>query len=206
MVDKTAWYVLTTLTEKEGHVSENAPTQGQYESLDITMIHHDPMIQQRLMIQQEIVDEYAEAMASGATFPPLTVFHDEVAYWLADGFHRYQAAQQNGTVAFAAEIHPGTQRDAQLYAAGANVTHGVRRSNLDKRRAVTTLLDDEEEWATWSDREIARHCGVSNRFVSTLRKELTVNRSQSERTYRTRHGTMATMDTFSRTLMCGNRA
>ena len=32
-------------------------------------------------------------------------------------------------------------------------------TNADKRRAVETLLNDAE-WATWSDREIARQCGV----------------------------------------------
>lgn len=87
-------------------------------------------------------------------------------------------------------------RDAILYACGANSTHGLKRTNADKRRAVMALLKDEE-WGKWSDREIARRCGVDNSFASRVRRELvTVDEPQSEpRTYTTRHGTEATMKT-----------
>jgi len=44
----------------------------------------------------------------------------------------------------------GTQRDAILHSVGANATHGLRRSNQDKRKAVVTLLEDNE-WCQWSD-------------------------------------------------------
>jgi len=62
-----------------------------------------------------------------------------------------------------------------------------------------TLLEDEE-WSQWSDREIARQCAVSDRFVNKMRAEsVTANGSQSEppppRTYTTKHGTTATMNT-----------
>lgn len=72
----------------------------------------------------------------------------------------------------------GTQRDAIPYSVSANSKHGLRRTNADKRKAVLTLLNDEE-WSEWSDREIARRCEVSNRVVSNYREESTVNRSQS---------------------------
>ncbi|GLK71277.1 hypothetical protein GCM10017643_13920 [Ancylobacter dichloromethanicus] len=42
------------------------------------------------------------------------------------------------------------------------------RRNGDKRRAVLRLLDDAE-WAAWSDREIARRCGVGADMVGKLR-------------------------------------
>ena len=54
------------------------------------------------------------------------------------------------------------------------------------------LLNDKE-WAKWSDREIARRCNVSNNFVGTLRPSL--SSKDSERTYTTKHGTVAKMDT-----------
>ena len=64
-----------------------------------------------------------------------------------------------------------------------------------KRRAVETLLNDEE-WGKWSDREIARRCGVSPQTVVNIRSEnLTVQNGQSERQYTTKHGTPATMRT-----------
>lgn len=54
------------------------------------------------------------------------------------------------------------------------------------------LLEDEE-WSAWSDREIARRCAVSNNFVSSLRPSLST--VDSEKTYTTKHGTTATMNT-----------
>lgn len=71
----------------------------------------------------------------------------------------------------AAEVRQGTRRDAILYSVGANATHGLRRTNADKRRAVETLLRDEE-WSQWSNREIARQCGVSLNLVNSMRKDL----------------------------------
>ena len=60
-----------------------------------------------------------------------------------------------------------------LYAVGANASHGLRRTNTDKRRAVVRLLRDYE-WSKWSDREIARRCGVANSFVGNVRRQITV--------------------------------
>jgi hypothetical protein len=93
-----------------------------------------------------------------------------------------------------ADIRQGTRRDAVLFSVGANATHGLRRTNEDKRRSVMTLLNDPE-WARWSDREIARQCGVDNSFVSRLRpKRASVDQQQIERTV-TRSGATYTMNT-----------
>nr|WP_244557034.1 hypothetical protein [Fulvimarina manganoxydans] len=78
-----------------------------------------------------------------------------------------------------ADIRQGTRRDAILHSVGANATHGMRRTNADKRRAVTRLLEDAE-WAAWSDREIARRCGVSQPFVGSMRESHTDNGYQYE--------------------------
>ena len=48
---------------------------------------------------------------------------------------------------------------------------GLRRTNADKRQAVTKLLGDEE-WRGWSDSEIARRCRVSDHLVATMREAL----------------------------------
>jgi len=57
------------------------------------------------------------------------------------------------------------------------------------------LLEDAE-WGQWSDREIARRCGVSDPFVGKARSSLqTVSSEESARTYTTKHGTTATMNT-----------
>jgi hypothetical protein len=62
---------------------------------------------------------------------------------------------------------------------------------------VTLLLQDEE-WAAWSDREIARRCCVSKTFVNGVRESIlaTVASMPAVRTF-THHktGTEATMRT-----------
>jgi transposase-like protein len=104
-------------------------------------------------------------------FPPITVFWDGTKNWLADGFHRYRAHQKIEAVTIRAQVLEGTLKDAILHSVGANATHGLRRSNEDKRRAVRTLLDDVE-WQQWSESEIAKRCGVSRGLVSGVKKEL----------------------------------
>lgn len=132
-------------------------------------IRIDGGTQPRAELNESVVDEYAEAMASGAEFPPCIVYYDGSNNWLADGFHRYHAAAKVKKNLLC-EQRPGTRRDAVLYSVGANGTHGLRRTNADKRKAVETLLNDDE-WKKNSGRWIAEHCGVSPDFVSRLRSE-----------------------------------
>ena len=164
----------------------------------------DPEIQQRVETDTQTVSEYAEAMGDGTSFSPVIVFREGSKAWLADGFHRVAAAQQLGFRDILAEIFPGGRRAALLFACGANARHGLRRTHADKRRAVATLINDAE-WSGWSDGEVARRCGVSQPFVSRLRRSLTQNVLSDEipapqaearqRTYKTRHGTTSTMST-----------
>jgi len=139
--------------------------------IDVSLIRQDGGTQARASMTQEAIDEYALAMAEGKEFPAVTVFYDGGAFWLGDGFHRVAAhIKAFGFAPIQAEVHDGTQRDALLFATGANADHGVRRTVADKRRAVSVLLDDPE-WAKWSDREIARRVDVSHTFVANLRTD-----------------------------------
>lgn len=136
--------------------------------LPITQIRTDGGTQPRAALHPDWVLEYAQDMQAGATFPPVTVFHDGRDYWLADGFHRLRAADAAGKREIVADVRQGTRRDAVLHSVGANAAHGMRRTNEDKRRAVLTLLNDPE-WCGWADREIARRCGVHHETVGNLR-------------------------------------
>jgi hypothetical protein len=147
--------------------------------LKISAIRTDGGTQPRAEVYPEAVEEYAQAMMENIEFPPVTVFFDGSEYWLADGFHRLVAAGKIGKIYLTAEIKQGSRRDAILYSTGANATHGLRRTNADKRRAVETLLSDEE-WSLWSDREIARRCAVTHPFVIKMREELSGNDYQME--------------------------
>lgn len=55
----------------------------------------------------------------------------------------------------------------------------MRRTNADKRRAVLRLIEDAE-WVLWSDREISRRCGVSDRMVNGLRPNLPASAKVSQ--------------------------
>jgi ParB-like chromosome segregation protein Spo0J len=137
--------------------------------LPISQIRRDGGTQPRASLHHETIIEYAEDMKNGNNFPPVTVFYNGSDYWLADGFHRVEAGIAAGLTEIAAIVKQGLRRDAVLYSVGANAKHGLRRSNADKRRAVMTLLEDEE-WSHWSDNQIAQKTSTSQPFVSKLRK------------------------------------
>lgn len=163
----------------------------------LSLISIDGGTQSRVAISDDVVTEYAEKMGGDVGLPPIVVFHDGSHYWLADGFHRFMAAKRIGLTEMDADVQAGTRRDAVLFAAGANTSHGLPRTNADKRRAVEMLLNDAE-WAQWSDREIARRCGVHHVFVGDMRKSILVtNTSMNPERSFTHHktGTPSTMRT-----------
>lgn len=164
--------------------------------LELEQIRIDGGTQSRVELNQETVAEYAQAFMAGAEFPPVVVFFDGANYWLADGFHRYFGARDAGESAIEAQIITGTQRDAVLHSWGANDKHGLPRSNADKRNIVTAILKDEQG-CQWSDRDIAKRFGFSNTFVGNIRRSLSTVDSEepTERTYTTKHGTTAVMNT-----------
>jgi hypothetical protein len=174
--------------------------------LPLALIRLDGGTQQRGKLDDDTIADYADAIKRGDRFPPVTVFFDGECYWLAGGFHRVAAAGCADCKEISALIYQGTQRDAVLFACGENHDHGLRRTNEDKRRAVLTLLQDPD-WNKWSNGAIARQCHVSTRYVGNLRDGLTMNvhseatagtastATTGSRTYRTKHGTLAEMDT-----------
>lgn len=139
-------------------------------TIAIANIQINEKAQVREKLDQAAIDEYAEAMQNGSQFPPIVVFFDGVEYWLADGAHRIKAALKNGADGIEADVKEGTLRDAVLYALAANIAHGVRLTNADKRRKVAIMLADKE-WSGWSDGQIANHAHVTQPFVSKLRKK-----------------------------------
>lgn len=148
-------------------------------AIKISAISIDGGTQQRALINEDVVEDYAEAMRCGTKFPPLTVYHDGATYWLADGFHRYHAHRLIESEDVQADVIAGTRREAILYSASANATHGQRLTNADKRKAVLMLLQDKE-WSQWSDRAIAAHCHVTHPFVAKLREELRPEKPQKK--------------------------
>jgi hypothetical protein len=152
-------------------------------TLSLQCIRIDYDTYTRCGYKDAVVDEYAQSLLDGATFPPIAVFFDGQSYWLADGLHRLYASREAVKGEIEADVRKGTKRDAVLYGVGANLEHGLRRTNRDKRRAVTVLLMDCE-WKLWSNLEIARRCRVTDTFVGKVRKQLSPNDSEKKRKFK----------------------
>jgi len=94
--------------------------------MKVSDIRLDGGTQSRVGLDNNVINEYCEAMQEGAKFPPVVVFHDGKSYWLADGFYRVYAAMNAQILEIDADVRKGTVRDAKLYSMSANAKHGVR--------------------------------------------------------------------------------
>lgn len=135
----------------------------------IEKIRTDGGVQSRERISDDYVAELAELIKAGKKLPPVEVFNDGTDIWAADGFHRILAHIKAGKRTARCNIHKGTKADAMWASCAANQEHGLRRTNADKRHAVEMALKIN---GGKSDRAIADHVGVSDPFVSGLRRQV----------------------------------
>jgi transposase len=152
--------------------------------IEISKLHLDGGTQPRVELAEDVIREYAQAMADGAQFPPVVALHDGESYWLADGFHRVKAAARAGLEHILAETIEGTQADAQWHSLSVNKTHGLRRTNADKEKAVLAALAHPKAEGL-SNVQIAAHCGVSEATVRAYRKEAESTSQIAKSTIRT---------------------
>lgn len=134
-----------------------------------------PEYQMREKLSASTVTEYTELIqANGSKWPfstPCSIVRVKNELILTDGFHRVAAMRKAEEDQICVVITDGTKTDALKAALSANISHGLRRSNADKRRAVEMALSDST-LSKWSDRKIAELCGVSDPFVGQIRGEL----------------------------------
>ena len=124
----------------------------------------------RSEICEATVLEYGEAAHKKSKFPPLVVFDTkDDGLLLADGFHRYFGFERQGIKEWDCDIRDGTRADAIKFALGCNTTHGLRRSNADKRHSVLIAF---KEFSKLSNRAIAEVCAVSSTLVDEIRGEI----------------------------------
>ena len=130
-------------------------------------------LQTRAALNEDTVQDYADAMERGDKFPAVTVFTDGAEYYLADGFHRVEALRRIGKKSVVAELRDGDFKAALLFALKANSTHGLRRTNADKRHALEMAWNAREELfgGEPSIALLAETCGVSVETVKRFRKE-----------------------------------
>lgn len=135
----------------------------------LDQITFDAGTQIRAAIDQQVVTDYAEAMTNGEAFPAIVLFHDGNQHYLADGFHRFMAAQRLGFVDFDADVQPGTKDDALWFALGANRKNGKRLTSTDLQHAIRMAF---HMWPDKSTRIIAEQVGCTHQWASTVRGEL----------------------------------
>ena len=141
--------------------------------IPIASLRLDGGTQIRQERSEETIADYAEKMRAGEVFPPVVAYYDGEEYWLADGFQRVMARGLAGASTIDVDVRPGTQRDAILFACGANAEHGAQRTNEDKRSAVETAVRlYAREDIRKSDADVANICRVSNSFVHAQRQLL----------------------------------
>jgi hypothetical protein len=163
------------------------------QTLNIDLIQ-DGGAQMRVEMSEHTIADYAEELISGTVFPPVIVYYDGEVYWLADGFHRVEAARKIERETIEVEIREGSDRDAILHGIGANARHGLRRTQADKRHAVEALIRDPG-WSKWSDRHIGKVANVDHKTVGKIRREVLGGEFPSDRTvlFKDRQGNDAEM-------------
>lgn len=162
--------------------------------IKLSDIRIDGGTQARVALNQDVVKEYAEHMREGAEFPAITVFFDGVAYWLADGFHRYFAAKSNAYPELLADVKTGTLDEATLFAFGANGKRGLSMSAEDIRKVIYCMFR-HPVWSKWSNAEIARHVGVSKMTVGRVKSTMETKDEPKKKKYKDKDGIEREMDT-----------
>jgi len=170
---------LAQKTAKPKHI-KTPKKETEMTVLNIKLIRMDCGTQSRDANNQEHIDFLAEQLQNGETLPPITVVHDGLEYYLADGFHRVHAHIKIGKASIKCDVITGTLRHAIDLSGMANKTHGLNRSHATKRKQVLIYLEDFE-WSELSDRAIAKKVGVSHPFVANLRAELSGNKEEPKK-------------------------
>lgn len=157
-------------------------------TLDERLQHRDDSHGNRALVLPERAEAYAGLLDSGIELPPVRAVRETIdgteKLWLYGGFHtlraHFLAKPRRATVQ--ALVYDGNFRDAQLRSFGENVGP-AQRTTATVEKVVNELLGDEE-WAAWSNEEIARHVGCSGETVRRIRKvqsDLLAERAREER-------------------------
>lgn len=142
----------------------------------IDKIKLDPKLQPRNELNADAIQQYAEDMKNGDTFPAVEIKNVNGHYYLTSGWHRTLAAKRAGIETIDAIITNGTLDDAIWDSCAANIEHdrsGSRRTNRDKQKAVKMALRLERfHNGQMNYSRIAKHTGVDPKMVSDWYKKL----------------------------------
>lgn len=176
------------------------------QSLKIAWLRRDGATQCRASLNEGIIAEFTELMNEGVEFPPGRAWFDGENYWLSDGFHRLSAAERAGAEVFSVIVMEGTLIDARWDACGANVAHGLRRTQEDVAIAVRRALEHPNA-KSLSNAAIARHLGLPEATLRRWRRRLFSSDGEASVRIVERKGQTFEMDVsaIGRTVSAGSR-
>jgi ParB-like nuclease domain len=94
-------------------------------------------LQQRFEIELATVEMYAELYQDGHDLGPLVAFWDGDQYLVADGYHRYFAADRAGLTEVPVEVHDGTYRDKPCHDFVYASVHICRPCSISKSSSIS---------------------------------------------------------------------
>lgn len=138
------------------------------EPLPLTDIHLDPALQPRV---NGLDDSHVQTLMDAPdAWPPLVIVTHNGRATLVDGFHRYEAARRLGLDAVPVQVMSmPPDSDLTALAFDLNARHGRPLSLTDRKAFAGRLLMGN---STLSDREIGRRCGLSDKTVASVRREM----------------------------------
>ena len=164
--------------------------------LALSSIELDAAVNIRDQLDEETIQWYMEIFDQ---LPPVVAYQWNGRLLLADGFHRYAAAERLGKREIEVEIREGTQEDAWVYAAIANFRHGRNLSLLERDRAIERVATFRPDW---TQQRIAEEFGIAKSTVQNairaigLRRDLADHHGgQTAQTYQQRNLTIASRAT-----------
>lgn len=136
----------------EGIQVEEAVVLGESKTIDIKEIVWDPKIYPRSKWNTSTIERYADAIESGAVFPPITL--EAGTNRLLDGKHRHEAHLLAGAETIRAEWHAIPEGcSVKYYAATLSSSHGDRLTNADLKALAEQEFEsnaelDPESWGS----------------------------------------------------------
>ena len=131
-------------------------------------IENSPKV--RAQLNEEVAAEYGQLLKADKQKLPAPVLYQakgQKYFLLGDGLHRVTGAKAVGLKAILCEVREGGFEEALTHALTCNVTHGLRRTQADKKRVVEAAL---AQWPKLSDTELGKRCQVDHKTVAAYRK------------------------------------
>ncbi len=130
----------------------------------------DPSIDIRQKLDEATIQEYMDIFDR---LPPVVVYDTQEGFLLADGFHRFSAAERLGRLEIPADVKKGTRNDVIEFAAYANAIAALKLTSEERRIGIRRLHRLHPDW---DNKRIASLMQCSDRVVVTTITAIKVRR------------------------------